>query len=139
MRFSYKQAQEAAKRSAAQHKKHYDYRVRYSGALHPGDRVIIRNVSLRGKQKLADRWERIRYIIISQPNTDKPVYEIKQDRNKVKKTRMLHRNLLLPFLGVPIQKQDVRGHKTHSNRVDEQTYSLFPLVDFQMIQGGMEM
>ena len=84
--------------------------MRYSGALHPGDRVLVRG--LRGKQKLADRLERIPYIVISQPNADIPLYEVKHDRAKVKNTRMLHRNLLLPFLGLPIQKQDVRGHET---------------------------
>ena len=64
LHFAYKQAQEAAKRSAAQHKKQYDIRVRNSGALHTGDHVLVRNVGLRGRQKLADRWEKIPYIII---------------------------------------------------------------------------
>ena len=94
--------------------------MRYSGALPPGDRVLIRG--LRGKQELADRLERIPYIVISQPNADIPLCEVKQDRAKGKNTRMLHINLLIPFLGLPIRKQDVRGHET-----------------LQMAQAAMEM
>ena len=56
--FAYKTTQEAAKRSTAQHKRYYDLKVRSTGALQPGDRVLVKNVGLRGKQKLADRWER---------------------------------------------------------------------------------
>ena len=84
LHYAYKQAQEAAKRSAAQHKKQYEIRVRNSGVLHTGDYVLVRNVGLRGRQKLADHWEKIPFIIISQPNMDIPVYEVKQDRAKVK-------------------------------------------------------
>ena len=44
---------------------------------------------------------------------------MKQDRAKVKKTRMLHRNLLLPFLGLPLRKQDIEKYQTQSNGSDE--------------------
>ena len=38
------------------HKTVYDLRVRES-QLQPGDRVLVRNVGVRGKRKIADRWE----------------------------------------------------------------------------------
>ena len=63
--FAYKTAQEAAKRSTSQHKRYYDLQIRSTGALQPGDRVLVKNVGLRGKQKLADCWERHPYIILS--------------------------------------------------------------------------
>ncbi|MCG8034843.1 MAG: DDE-type integrase/transposase/recombinase, partial [Candidatus Thiodiazotropha taylori] len=103
--FAYKMAQEAAKQSSAKHKRYYDLKVRSSGALHPGDRVLVKNVGLRGKQKLADRWERQPYIILSQPNLDIPVYTLKLDNSRSKKIRTLHRNLLLPFMGLPLKHQ----------------------------------
>ena len=99
--FAYKTAQEAAKRSTAQHKRYYDLKVRSSGALYPGDRVLVKNVGLRGKQKLADRWERQPYTIVSQPNPDIPVYIVRLENSRSKKIRTLHRNLLLPFMGLP--------------------------------------
>ena len=39
--------------------------------------------------------------MISQPNYDIPVYENRRDNSRVKKTRMLHLTLLLPFVGLP--------------------------------------
>ena len=84
--FAYNKAKEAAKQSAAQHKRHYDLRVRSSGILHPGDRVLVRNVGIRGKQKLADRWERQPYVVVNQPSPNIPVYEVTQENSKAKKT-----------------------------------------------------
>ena len=30
----------------------------------PGDRVLIRNVGLKGKNKLADKWDKDVYLIV---------------------------------------------------------------------------
>ena len=76
-------------------KRRYDEKAR-SSALAPGDRVLVRNISLRGKQKLTDKWDP--YIVVRQPNMDTPVYEVKREGTRFKKTRTLHRNLLLPFM-----------------------------------------
>ena len=69
-----------------------------SSVLVPGDRVLVRNVSIRGKQKLADRWEQVPYIVIRQPDEDNPVFEVKREGARYKKSRTLHRNMLLPFM-----------------------------------------
>ena len=55
--FAYRTAQKTVQKIAAKHKANYGLHVRPSG-LEPGDRVLVRNVELRGKHKLADRWER---------------------------------------------------------------------------------
>ena len=60
----------------------------------------MRNVGLRGKQKLADRWESQPYVVCRQPNEDIPVYVVKPDNTRSRKTRTLHRNLLLPFMSI---------------------------------------
>ena len=101
LHFAYKKAKEAAKQSAAQHKRYYELKVRSSGSLHPGDRVFVRNVGLRGKQKLADKWKQHPYIVVSQPNAEIPVYKVKPEGSKVRRARTLHRNLLLPFKAIP--------------------------------------
>ena len=77
--------------------------------LHPGDRVLVRNVGLRGEQKLADRWERQAYIVKCQPNPDIPVYEVQLENSRSRKARIHHRNLLLPFTFLPRGKQRQPG------------------------------
>ena len=59
-------------------KTHYDNKVKES-ALNIGDRVLVRNDGVRGKCKLADNWEEIPHTIISQPNTDIPVFIVKPE------------------------------------------------------------
>ena len=45
---------------------------------------------------MADRWEQDPYIVVSQPNTDIPVYNLRKENNEGR-ARTLHRNLLLPI------------------------------------------
>ena len=51
--FVYRAAEKAAKKSSAKHKASYDMKVRHS-TLQDGDRVLVKNVGLRGKRKIAD-------------------------------------------------------------------------------------
>ena len=97
--FAYKKAQEVSKKASAKHKLNYDLRAR-SSVLRPGDRVLVRNAGVRGKCKLADRWEKDPYLVIDQPNDDVPVYMVKREGSR-SKTRFLHRNFLLPFMCLP--------------------------------------
>ena len=104
LHFASQKALEESRKSAAHHKSHYDLKAR-SSVLQPGDRVLVRNVGLRGKNKLADRWEHKPYIVKAQPNPDIPVYEVQEDNTRSRKTRLLHRNLLLPFMGLPCSER----------------------------------
>ena len=107
LHFAYQKAQEAAKKSAAVHKVRYDVNARNS-VLKPGDRVLVKNVGVRGKCKLADRWEQDPYIVKAQPNPDIPVFEVQRENSR-SKIRTLHRNLLLPFYGLPrFQEEDTQ-------------------------------
>lgn len=76
--FSYKIASREADRSAYHYKSHYDSKIR-EATVHVGDRVLIRNVGLQGKNKLADKWARDTYIVINQPNSDIPVYQVRKE------------------------------------------------------------
>jgi len=95
---SYQKAKEMASKTAEMNKQKYDFKVR-AAKLIPGDLVLVRNVTLRGKQKIADRWENEPYIVVSQPNVDIPVYDVKRNNPRARRIRRLHRNLILP-LGV---------------------------------------
>ena len=100
LHFAYKTATEMAKKATARDKVTHDLKARNS-VLSPGDLVLVKNVSIRGKHKIADLWEHKPYVVISQPNPDIPVNEVKNTSPRVKKTRLLHRILLLPFMGLP--------------------------------------
>ena len=56
--------------------------------------------------------------MVCQPSSDIPVYEIKQENSKAKKTRTLHRNLLLLFMGIP--QSSIREHVTQSESVADE-------------------
>ena len=98
--FTYIKAAEEANRSAAVHKQHYDAKARNS-VLKPGDLVLVKNVGIRGKHKIGDRWEQEPYVIIDQPNNDIPVFQVRRQITRSRKTRLLHRILLLPFMCLP--------------------------------------
>ena len=68
-----------------------------------GDRVLIKNVGLKGKHRIADRWHEEVYVVLAQPNQDIPVFEVQQENSEKgkRRTRVLHRNLLLPINSVP--------------------------------------
>ncbi|KAK7915695.1 hypothetical protein WMY93_011456 [Mugilogobius chulae] len=93
MEESFKIASKNAAKSADRNKARYDRRVRPS-ALEPGDRVLVRNVRLRGKHKLSDKWEEQVYVVVHRAG-ELPVYKIKPE-NSDGPTRTLHRDLLLP-------------------------------------------
>ena len=79
----------------------YNQKVRGT-SLQWGDRVLVRNVGLRGKQKLADKWQDDVYVVVDRPNPDMPVYRVEpEDRRRGRKQRVLHRNLLLLLDSIP--------------------------------------
>ena len=61
---------------------------------------MVRNVGLRGKRKIADRWEDEVYVVVGKPNADIPVYEVEREAGG-KGKRVLHRNLLFPTNTIP--------------------------------------
>lgn len=90
---SYQTAIENSQKVADRNKRRFDKRVRES-TLEVGDRVLVRNVRLRNKHKLADKWESAVYCVLKQMG-DLPVYMV-QPVNQDGPIRTLHRDLLLP-------------------------------------------
>ena len=79
--------------------KWYAKKVR-GATLQPGDQVLLRQIGLQGKNKLADRWQEEVYVVTSQTNASIPVFSVHSldGRGKVK---TVHRILLLPVRSVP--------------------------------------
>lgn len=125
---SYKLASENALKSAAKNKTRFDQKITPC-SLEVGDRVLVRNIRLRGKHKLADKWEQGVYQVIDRAG-NLPVYTV-QPENKEGPTRTLHRDLLLPcgFLPVcsaeepstatPAQRQKTRSQDCHHSDVSD--------------------
>ena len=97
--FAYSKATEEAKRQAERYKAYYDKEVRENKLL-VGDRVLIRNLGLTGKHKLADKWEQKPYIVLEQPLSDIPVFKVRRE-DGTGRIKTLHRNQLLPFTSLP--------------------------------------
>ena len=98
--FAYKVAAREAQKSADRNKANYDLKVR-EATLDVGDHVLIRNVGLRRKNKLADKWDKDPYVVIDIPDRNVPVYKVQRESgNPTVKT--LHRNMLLPFSAIPV-------------------------------------
>jgi transposase InsO family protein len=106
--YVYKLVTEHAQKSSRHQKKHYDTRVR-GGVLQVGDRVLVRRLGVKGKDKLGDRWEQEVYIVLEQPNPGIPVYTVQREDRKGR-TRILHRNLLFPLL-LPVERRSVKRQK----------------------------
>lgn len=101
LEYAYHRASQEAKKLRKRSKTRYDAKVCES-TLAKGDRVLVRNVGLRGKQKLADRWSEYVFIVKNQPDPQLPVYVVYPENNP-KKTRTLHRDLLLPCGFLPVK------------------------------------
>ena len=89
-----------------------------------GDRVLVRNMTERGGPgKLCSYWEREIYVVTNK-RKEMPVYEVKPESGDGK-TRVLHRNLLLPcsFLPVETHLKSPKSRHTLSRRTHRQQTS----------------
>lgn len=101
---SYQLATKNAAKTAERNKIKFD-RHDTESSLDVGDRMLVRNVCLRGKHKLADKWEAVVHVVINQKE-DLPVCTVKPE-NKDGPLRTLHQDLLLPcgfLLYQPLKK-----------------------------------
>ncbi len=115
---SYELCSRNAKKSAERNKVRFDKKVTDS-SLEPGDRVLVKNVRLRGKHKLADKWEADVYVVVSRAG-DLPVYTVRPEAREGP-SRTLHRDLLLPCGFLPVSAPEtpappaVRRPRTRQN------------------------
>ena len=94
LRKAHELAADAIGRAAQANKTQYDRKVRDS-SLKENDRVLVKNVGLKGRHKLADRWSKTVYRVHRRVSPDMPVYVVcPVDGDGPNRT--LHRNMLLP-------------------------------------------
>jgi transposase InsO family protein len=103
---AYRAASENAHQGESRNKARYDKRVRAS-VLASGDRVLVRNVGLTGKNKLANHWCAVAYTVTRKLGGDESsVYVVRREDGQGRE-RTLHRNMLLPcgFLPLAVDEQ----------------------------------
>ena len=120
LRFAHKKAKQVASRQQARHKGLYDQR--YRGAeLEVGDMVLVRKTAWKGRHKIQDRWESDEYQVIGQPPPGIPVYKVECVAGG--RTKILHRNLLLPLKGQirqpgSLEVEDLQGPDQEEDEED---------------------
>lgn len=88
--------------------------------MHPGDRVLVRNLTPRGGTgKLRNHWEDTIHTVIRRVGEEGPVYEVKPEGGKGR-SRVLHRNLLLPCDYLPME-MELRTQPRTKRKVDKPT------------------
>ncbi|KAG1940743.1 interleukin-1 receptor accessory protein-like 1-A [Pimephales promelas] len=91
---AYSLATEAADKNHQRNKKAHDRHVKEQ-VLDKGDRVLLRNFGVTGKNKLKCKWRSSPYIVIEKL-ANLPVYKIKPERG-MGAEKTIHRNHLLPI------------------------------------------
>ena len=97
---AYEIAVTSSEQNKTRKKNIYDKKVR-GATIQVGDRVLVRNLNLRGRHKLANLYESSIYIVVNQVDSKIPVFTICKEGIKGPK-RTLHRNLLLPVNHLPL-------------------------------------
>ena len=87
---AYEAANTAADRARSKQKASYDKKCK-GNEFQVGDKVLVANKNLRGRRKIADRWEEHPYTVIAK-SADQPVYTVRRDDNG--RERTIHRNLI---------------------------------------------
>merc|ERR1711888_554176 len=75
LRRAHELASAMMEKTAQANKSRYDKKVR-ENALEEGDKVLVRNVGLKGPNKLADRWSKTVYQVRRKMGPDMPVYVV---------------------------------------------------------------
>ena len=123
LREAYEAAVEASARAGDRSKVRYDFRKARGAVPVSGDRVLVRRKHFTERHKLVDHFEPGVHVVVDRPNEDIPVYRVKPE-NGQGKTRVLHRNLLLP-LALPLinysKVSDGDGSGDKSNGVSSGT------------------
>ena len=114
-----------AKRQQAKHRDLYDQRCR-GAELEIGDLVLVKQTAWKGRHKIQDKWETEEYQVVGQPTPGVPMYTVKRVAGG--RTRVLHRNLLLPLQGRIRQEDGMRGEGISDSEDEEEGGEEMPKV-----------
>ena len=93
---AYEIAQGASSDHMLRHKKYFDQKHKCM-KIEPGDFVMVRIKAFGRDHKVADKWERTPYRVLSQ-NGKKPVFMVQSVKETgTRNIKTLHRNMLFPL------------------------------------------
>ena len=91
-----------------------------------GDLVLVKQTAWKGRHKIQDRWESGEYLVVGQPTPGVPVYTVKSLAGG--RTKVLHRNLLLPLQGRLRQKGETVEEGVTDSDEEEEGRAVMPKV-----------
>ena len=123
---AYQAANSAADQARSKQKANYDKKCK-GDDFRVGDKVLVANKNLRGRRKIADRWEEEPYTITSKM-PDQPVYIVRRVDTGLERT--VHRNLITPctFLSESSDDDDVGREESDNDGASDKDESQ-PLPD----------
>ena len=86
----------------------------------------MKQTALKGRNKIQDRWNSGEYQVVGQPTPGVPVYTVKSVAGC--RTRVLHRNLLLPLQGRVRQPDGAEGEGISGSEDEEEGRDEMPKV-----------
>ena len=87
-------------------KLYYDRKVHCMDII-PGDIVLVRQKVFGTQHKIEDRWELPVYKVLEQCGDD-PLYKVQKiGGTEGEDLRVLHRNMLYPFIGIREEENDI--------------------------------
>lgn len=123
-------ASRSAAKTAARGKRQYDKKC-YGAELQQGSRVLVRNVREKGGPgKIRSYWEDRVYVVVRRKGKDSPVFEVKPE-NGGGRTKVLHRNLLLPCDHLPIEQGPQNHQCKEVTKKRHRTKEIPPLTQTQ--------
>ena len=118
LKSAYAIASKNSRKTGLKNKERYNAKVRDT-RLEPGDKVLVRIVGLKGKNKLADKWGEMVYMEKEMPNLEVPVY--------IRLKLVVVWNMLLPYSGVE-EGKDVLPNRKEVYEKQAKRESLEPCV-----------
>ena len=125
LKFAYRKAKHMAQKQQARHGGLYDLKCR-GATLSVGDLVLVKQTAWKGRHKIQDRGESREYQVVDQPTPGIPVYTVKSLTGG--KTRVLHRNLLLPLQGRIRQEGETVEEGVTDSEGEEEERAVTPQV-----------
>ena len=105
LQWAYEIAKEHIEKEVSRRKLYYDRKVHCMDII-PGDIVLVRQKVFGTQHKIEDRWELPVYKVVEQCG-DNPLYKVQKIGGVGSgDVRVLHRNMLFPFIGVRETDED---------------------------------
>ena len=106
LEWAFEIAKEHIEKEVGRRKLYYDRKVHCMDII-PGDIVLVRQKVFGTQYKIEDRWELPVYKVLEQCGDD-PLYKVQKiGGTEGEDLRVLHRNMLYPFIGIREEENDI--------------------------------